>query len=935
MVSGATTSPKRTTGVLGGVPGAGAVPSRPSGRTTAAAGANAPDPFALLDSLTAQHASSSTSSTQQSSAFDPVDLINQHYRTEALITAHLPRLREAVSQRIDHLDDQIAHTLIRQSETAASTRQHVQDATTAIRTLEHKIRLVQEKAGQSEQAVLSITADMKVLDHVKTHLQRCITTLKRLHMLVHATEELRQTTMVEEGFCDYDKASQLVQAIKLLLTHFAAAQQARVLPLRQLATLASSLQEGMHTSLKHGFRVVAFGSQKTKLLEETKVGRPTPQIKATSSEDEEDGEDEETEVLMPASVLQGGIKFMEALGEPAWVQFRHEFCLDSLGEYGRLFEPPSNVPKEEPQRRVSSFKKKMATDDAETDEPAAGRLENIEERFHWFRQEVLLKVVQEKFADVFPVTWQIEATLARLFLKSTHSHLTALLDPNGQCRDKEAINAPVLLKALQKTLTFEREITAWLERERATTFRTSTTEEAKDDAPSAAIDPLMGVASSAFEDHMGPYIALEEKSMDEQLREALDDRTVDNRGERPVFISSTNLFVYIKGSITRCTALTKGKAFFLLYKAFQNSLKKYANVLQGKLPPQISSSAGGPSSVGLPIPGLVIPSNSNSQALPSYRIPTGEEVTVCHIISTCEYCADTVEALEDLIRDTIDEKYQDKIDMAGDQDAFHEITSKSIRALVSGLMNRNDTALKDLSNTHWSGWDSVGDESDYVRKIHEQVEPFFRTIRSKIPTSYFRSFCDKFAAAFTATYYDTAARLKRISEPGTQQLLLDVYNLKTLFLKLPVLEEGSSTGVPGRKPTAGGSTIAPAMYTKLVQKQFGKIETLLKLVGSPTDLLIENFKVQWTGGSALDFQIVMSLKGMKRPEQVQMLEKFGLDPQTALKGAASNVTGASIVSERVQNLQDQGSNVAAKMSSEMSSMRQKVDDLRRAFRPTG
>jgi hypothetical protein len=58
----------------------------------------------------------------------------------------------------------------------------------------------------------------------------------------------------------------------------------------------------------------------------------------------------------------------------------------------------------------------------------------------------------------------------------------------------------------------------------------------------AAIDPLMGVASSAFNDYMQPYISLEEQSMDEQLVEALEDRTVDNRGDRPVFISSTNLF---------------------------------------------------------------------------------------------------------------------------------------------------------------------------------------------------------------------------------------------------------------------------------------------------------------------------------------------------------------------------------------------------------
>jgi hypothetical protein len=268
-----------------------------------AAATNAPDPFALLDSLSAQRLSSSSSSSP-SSSFDAVEFLNQHYRTEAVLTAQLPRLREAVSQRIESLDDQIAQTLIRQSETANVTRQHIQEATAAIQTLEQKIRLVQEKAAQSETAVLSITADMKVLDHVKTHLQRCITTLKRLHMLVHATEELRQTSIVEHNgvgaaFCDYTKASQLVQAIKLLLAHFAAAQQARIVPLRQLATLVTTLQNGMHNSLRHGFRVVAFGSAKTKVLEALKSGHPlpsTPKIKSKSSEDEdEDNDDEEQE----------------------------------------------------------------------------------------------------------------------------------------------------------------------------------------------------------------------------------------------------------------------------------------------------------------------------------------------------------------------------------------------------------------------------------------------------------------------------------------------------------------------------------------------------------------------------------------------------------------------------------------------------------------
>jgi hypothetical protein len=117
----------------------------------------------------------------------------------------------------------------------------------------------------------------------------------------------------------------------------------------------------------------------------------------------------------------------------------------------------------------------------------------------------------------------------------------------------------------------------------------------------------------------------------------------------------------------------------------------------------------------------------------------------------------------------------------------------------------------------------------------------------------------------------------------------------------------------------------------MVQKQFKQIETVLKLVGTPTELLIDVFKVQWVGGSALDLQVVMTLKGVKRTDQVIMLEKFGVDPVTALKGATIGVTSATIVSERVQALQEKSVDVAAKVNSDLNQMRQKVDDFRRAF----
>ncbi|KAL3905009.1 MAG: hypothetical protein SGILL_009849 [Bacillariaceae sp.] len=429
---------------------------------------------------------------------------------------------------------------------------------------------------------------------------------------------------------------------------------------------------------------------------------------------------------------------------------------------------------------------------------------------------------------------------------------------------------------------------------------------------------------------MRPYIRLEEQSMDEQLVSALEDRAVDTRGNHPVFTTSTKLFVYIKGSITRCTALTKGNTFFLLYSAFQDALRKYSQVLSSKLPAPLPSKSVGPLNMP-PVPFAKNPLKQMEVKTPpaqiaSYKVPPGEEVTVCHVIGTCEYCAETVEALEDLIRDTIDDEFKEKIDMMGQQEAFHDITAKAIRVLVSGLENRLDEPFEVMNSINWSMFVEVGEESDYVRYMHKQIQPYVSTARTLIPKSYFQSFCDKFALGFTTTYYNSLLGLKHISEPGSQQLLLDIYNLKTLMLKLPVLEAQAASTPSARKVTTG-STIAPAMYTKMVQKQFKKIELLLKMTGTPVNLLIDVFKDQWPGGSALDLQQVMSLKGMKRNEQAAMLQKFGLDAATARKGAASNVTSATIVQERFQAVQEQATRV------DMSQMRQKVSDFRNSFRP--
>jgi len=65
-------------------------------------------------------------------------------------------------------------------------------------------------------------------------------------------------------------------------------------------------------------------------------------------------------------------------------------------------------------------------------------------------------------------------------------------------------------------------------------------------------------------------------------------KTSESSGGK-VYGSSMNMFVYIKTSIKRCTALTTGNAFLALSKEFRTCLLKYADSLRARLPNPVVS----------------------------------------------------------------------------------------------------------------------------------------------------------------------------------------------------------------------------------------------------------------------------------------------------------------------------------------------------------
>ena len=413
-----------------------APPMRPMGGPVSSISS---DPIALLDSLDTYTSSRATAAAAaakvanavpSSSSLDPVDFLNRHYTTESMLVAQLPSLRNAVSERMNRLDERISNALQRQSETAEATRRHVQDAKASVESLERRIRLVQEKASQSERAVLEITKDMKRLDLAKRHLQRTITTLKQLHMLVHAVEQLRLACL-HKPFPDYKSASHLVDATRLLLKHFDA-YSFKVEPMRLLGQKVTDLQSELRKGLVRGFRVAAFGLKKTLELEEgltvasspdKKPSTPTSLLPISGSSsllptpglavDSEEAEEEEEELVptMPREVLADGCLLLDALGAESRSTFVRGLCADHLQPYAQLFAPTPNEVKAN--ARANSFK--IGTSASSTEEKDPNSLDQVERRFAWYRR--LLREVEEKFAEVFPSYWNFHYSLTRYFLE--------------------------------------------------------------------------------------------------------------------------------------------------------------------------------------------------------------------------------------------------------------------------------------------------------------------------------------------------------------------------------------------------------------------------------------------------------------------------------------------------------------------------------------
>ncbi|XP_076231687.1 vacuolar protein sorting 53 isoform X1 [Calliopsis andreniformis] len=754
--------------------------------------------------------------------FNVVDYINSLFPTEQSLS-NIDDVVNKMELKIRTIDKEIRSVVRGQTNVGQDGRAALEDAQKVIKQLFVHIKDIKDKAEQSEEVVKEITRDIKQLDFAKRNLTASITALNHLHMLVEGVDTLKVLTQKKQ----YGEIILPLQAVMEVMQHFNSYMD--IPQVKQLSDEVRQIHVELAQQITADFKQ-AFSGQNPKYFNQL------------------------TEGCLVLSVLDPKVK-KDLL---TW------FVGIQLQEYAHLFDENQDF----------------------------AWLDKIDRRYAWIKKHLL--DFESKFGTIFPQDWEISERIAVQFCHVTREDLTKLM-----YKRRSEIDVKLLLYAIQRTSNFESLLAkrfsgVTLENPETVNRKNATSTDTTDKAPGNPFEENEQVQnekpkSSPFSNLIGrcfePYLNIYIDSLDRNLADLMDKFVSDAKTQPPgakdfdgiegpssVLSSCADLFVFYKKCMLQCTQLSTGAIMLSLAETFQKYLREYAlKILQNNLP-KIGGSAGIATSMSsitrdfrdLSTSGFIQNFHSFLKEGESTRFNKEEQARICCILTTAEYCLETTQQLEEKLREKTDKCYAEKIKLSQEQDIFHNVISNCIQLLVQDLESACESALTAMTKIQWNAIEVVGDQSNYVNTIVSHLRQTIPTIRDRLSScmKYFTQLCVKFASAFIVKLVQQLYKCKPLNTVGAEQLLLDVHMLKTALLDLP------STGCQKR---------APIPYTQVVVEGMASAEMILKIVMSPIESpkdFVEQCRMRLPDLQAPEFQKILDMKGLKKPEQVLLLEQF-------------------------------------------------------------
>lgn len=488
-----------------------------------------------------------------------------------------------------------------------------------------------------------------------------------------------------------------------------------------------------------------------------------------------------------------------------------------------------------------------------------------------------------------------------------------------------------IVNTLKSVLSFEEEMNNRFEEDTLSSFHLSSN--IQDDILSKLTQS--NLISYVYDDFMTPYVQLERKSLDDivknlilqddesnatliqhtisksnQTKENMKSAIADDlsaevlaTAAQTLYESSGHLFETIRQSMRRCLALTNGRPFLLLVNEYRDCIQKYSESLIAKCPqvdsftatPSKSASLSAKSAAALVTskissstsssgPSSSSNSNSSNPNNTSRVMSLEDEIIICRVISTAEYCADVIPKLETQIKSKINVTLEKEIDFTIQCDRFTDVIADAIGLLVKGVMSHCEKVFKIFKKISWGSISNVVDDSPYIPVLKTLLIDCIPRIRQALTAIWFKNFCVRFATDFLDHFLFLIMNQKKICQLGAEQLLLDTNSLKTIFSSL------HHVGAP----SGAEHYPIPSTYMTLIGNRLKHIEVILKLLCTPDDQFEEMFAIMWPEGEMSDMQMIFDLKHSSSSNSVMSSTVNAIGDSTRVTvGAVADVSAAT------------------------------------------
>ncbi|EDV33375.1 uncharacterized protein Dana_GF24120 [Drosophila ananassae] len=775
--------------------------------------------------------------------FNTVDYINQLFPNEQSL-AGIDETIHKMQCEVSLIDDNIRSVVRGQTNTGQDGQLALSEAQKVIGSLFSHIIDVKTRAERTEEMVKEITRDIKQLDCAKRNLTAAITTLNHLHMLVGGIESLNK--LIERR--SYGEILNPLQAITEVNQHFQ--QFSDIEEIKNLSQSVDKIQ-------------VTLAQQITEDFKEAFSAKPSGQ----------------NQHRLGLNQLADACKVMSVLDPKVKKELLKWFIAQQLEEYMHLFHENQDI----------------------------AWLDKIDKRYAWLKRHLL--DFEDKYGPVFPLDWEVSERITVEFCRQTREQLAQIM-----AKRTNEIDVRLLLFAINKTQAFEQLLA---KRFTGVTLGATHSEQVRVLTEPSTADTPAGITvfhdqiGQCFKSHLDIYI----RSIDRNLAELMEKFVEMSRepykfaeAKTTVYPSSGDLFVFYKKCMVQCNQLSNEQPMYDLALVFKKYLREYASkVLEGSTPKLVPATTG--SSLGKSVSLLTRDMQNLSTAAgqvfhnflkegDTQRFSRDDLVRICCVLTTGEYCLETVQQLEDKLKEKVTAVYVSKIDMSEEKDVFHRIISNCIQLLVQDLEAGCEASLQAMAKVQWQHINNVGDQSAFISSMCGNFKQTVPTIRDTLASSrkYFTQFCHRFVAAFVPKFINVLYRCKLTLSDGSnnvlgcEQLLLDTHSLKTALLELPSV--GSSVN---RK--------APTSYTKVVVKDMTRAEMIIKVVMTPVQPpahFTQQVLKLLPDITIAEYQKILDMKAVKRVDQLQLIDLF---KHTASAAAVSGLIEPAANEEEAQGVE--------------------------------